>query len=134
MSLAEDQHAVQEFAAQGAGKAFADRVRPGCLDGADQDPGAGGLEDGVERRGEVRSAVADQESGVLEPVAEAEGQVAGLLPLRLLPLPRPAGPCLSIARCHHLLSQRPFQHRLSVLRHRPSGPSSSTLGRRLARS
>jgi hypothetical protein len=53
MSLAEDQHAVQEFAAQGADKAFADRVHPGCLDGADQDPGAGGLEDGVERGGEV---------------------------------------------------------------------------------
>ncbi len=61
MSLAEDQHAVQEFAAQGADQAFADRVHPGCLDGADQDPGAGGLEDGVERGGEVRSAVADQE-------------------------------------------------------------------------
>src|SRR5258708_33689417 len=34
---------------------------------------------GVERAGEVRSAVADQESHVPEPVVEAEGEVAGLL-------------------------------------------------------
>ncbi len=36
-------------------------------------------EDGVERWREVRSAVADQELNVPEPLAEAEGKVAGLL-------------------------------------------------------
>ncbi len=58
---------------------LADRVHARRLDGGAQDPGAGGLEDGVERGGEVRSAVADQELNVLEPLAEAEGEVAGLL-------------------------------------------------------
>ena len=49
MSLAEDQHAVQELVAQGAGEALADRVHARRLHGGAQDPGAGGLEDGVER-------------------------------------------------------------------------------------
>jgi len=79
MLLAEDQHAVQYLAAQGAGEAFADRVHPRRLDGTAQNPGAGGLEYSVERTCEVRSAVADQELNVLEPLVEAEGQVAGLL-------------------------------------------------------
>ena len=46
--LAEDQHAVQELATQGADEAFADRVHPRRLDSAAQDPGPGGLEYGVE--------------------------------------------------------------------------------------
>ena len=46
--LAEDQYAVEELAAQGAGQAFTDRVHPGSLDRGAQDPRAGGLEDGVE--------------------------------------------------------------------------------------
>jgi hypothetical protein len=79
MSLAQDQHAVQELTAQGAGEAFAGRVHPRSLDGGAQNPGAGSLEDGVERGGEVRSAVADQEPDVPEPLVEAEGEVAGLL-------------------------------------------------------
>jgi hypothetical protein len=36
-------------------------------------------EDGVEGRGEVRASVTDEEPEVPEPVAEVEGQVAGLL-------------------------------------------------------
>jgi len=56
-------------------------MRGVCTAGA-QDPGTGGLEPGVERGGEVRSAVADQELDVLEPLAE--GEVAGLLG-RLIP-------------------------------------------------
>ena len=40
-------------------------------------PGASGLEDGVERDGEVRAAIADQELDVCEPLAE--GEVTGLL-------------------------------------------------------
>jgi hypothetical protein len=79
MSLAKDQHAVRELTAQGAGEAFAGRVHPRSLDGCAQDPGAGGLEDGVEGAGEGRSAVADEELDVLETFAEAEGEVAGLL-------------------------------------------------------
>jgi hypothetical protein len=50
----------------------------GGLDGADQNA-AGGLEYGVERGGEVRDAVADQEPELVEPLAEAEGEVASLL-------------------------------------------------------
>src|SRR5258705_4999256 len=60
-------------------KSLAGRIHARCLDGGAQDPGAGGREDGVERGGEVRSAVADQELNVLEMLAEAEGKVAGLL-------------------------------------------------------
>ena len=51
--LAEDQRPVEDFAAQGADKAFAGHVHLGYLYGGDQDPGAGCLEDGVERGGEV---------------------------------------------------------------------------------
>jgi hypothetical protein len=79
MPLAENQHAVQELAAQRADQALADRVHPRRPDRAAQDPGAGGLEDGVERAGEVRSAAADEELDVLESFVEAEGEVAGLL-------------------------------------------------------
>jgi len=77
--LAEDQHAVEELAAQGAEEAFAGRVHPGSLDGGPHDPGAGGLEDGVEGPGEVRSAVADQEPEALGPLPEGKDEVAGLL-------------------------------------------------------
>src|SRR5271165_4075507 len=68
MSLAGDQHAVQELAAQRADQAFADRVHARRLDSSAQDPGAAGLEDGVEGGGEVRSAVPDQELDVPEPL------------------------------------------------------------------
>jgi hypothetical protein len=53
MRLTEDQHAVQELAAQSTEKAFACRVHPGSLDSGLQDPGAVHLEDGVEGLGEV---------------------------------------------------------------------------------
>jgi hypothetical protein len=56
MCLAKDQDPVKEFAAQGADQAFTGRVHPRYLDGGAQDPGSGGLEDGVEGGGEVRSA------------------------------------------------------------------------------
>jgi len=79
MCLAENQHAVQELPAQGAYQALADRVHPRRLDRGAQDRGAGGLEDGVERGGEVRAAVAYQELDDPEPLIEGEGQVAGLL-------------------------------------------------------
>ena len=38
--FAEDQRPVEDFAAQRADEALADRVHPGCLDGADQNPGS----------------------------------------------------------------------------------------------
>src|SRR5208283_5980072 len=79
MLLAEDQDAVEELAAQGADEAFAGRVHARSLDGGAQDPGAVCLEDGVEGLSEVGSAVADDELEVLEPFAEADGEVAGLL-------------------------------------------------------
>jgi len=77
--LAEDQHPVQKLAAQGSYEALAGRVHPRCPDGGAQDRGAGGLEDGVEGAGEVRSAVADQEPELLEAPVHAHGEVAGLL-------------------------------------------------------
>jgi hypothetical protein len=58
--LTEDQHVVEELAAQGADEALAGRVHARSLDGGAQDSGAGGLEDGLKGLGEVRSAVADQ--------------------------------------------------------------------------
>ncbi len=45
--LAENQHAVQELPAQGAGQALADRVHPRSLDSGAPDPRTGGLEDGA---------------------------------------------------------------------------------------
>src|SRR5205814_794664 len=79
MALPEDQHAIEEFSAQGADEALADRVHPRSRDSRAHDPGAGGLEDVVERGSEVRSAITDQKLNVLEPLPEGEGKVAGLL-------------------------------------------------------
>ena len=79
MLLAEDQHAVEKLAAQRADEAFASRVHPRSLHGGPQDPGAVCLEDGVDGPGEIRSAVANEELELLEPFAEAEGEVSGLL-------------------------------------------------------
>ena len=53
MRFTEDQHVVQELAAQGTEEAFAGRVHPRSLDSGPQDPGAVRLEDGVEGLGEV---------------------------------------------------------------------------------
>jgi hypothetical protein len=62
-----------------ADQALADRVHARRLDSSAQDPGAAGLEDGVERGGEVRSAVADEELNVPEPLVEGESDVTSLL-------------------------------------------------------
>ena len=48
MRFTEDQHAVEELAAQGTEQAFAGRVHPRSPDSGQQDPGAVCLEDGVE--------------------------------------------------------------------------------------
>src|ERR1039457_3959476 len=77
--LVQDQGPVEELTVQGANKVLADRVHPRRLHGGAHDGGAGGLEDGIEGRGEVRAAVPDQKTDVPEPLAEVKGQVAGLL-------------------------------------------------------
>ena len=74
----QDEDPVQEFTAQRTDQALADRVHPRRLHRGAHDRGAGGLEDGIEGRGEVRPAVTDQEPEVPEPFAEIHGQVAGL--------------------------------------------------------
>ena len=51
--LAEDEAMVEKLAAQGTDQALAGRVHSRRLDGGAQDPGAGGLEDGVEGASEV---------------------------------------------------------------------------------
>src|SRR5271154_998031 len=79
MRFTENQHTVQKLSPQCTDKALADRVHARHLDSSAQDPGAGGLEDGVERGGEVRSAIANQELNIPEPLAETEGEVPGLL-------------------------------------------------------
>jgi hypothetical protein len=59
--FAEDQRPIQDFAAQRADEALADRVHPGCLDGADQNSGAeasaGGWLAGRPRRGSRGSSL-----------------------------------------------------------------------------
>ena len=53
MSLAEDQHTVQDFAAQGADQALAGRVHARRLYSAAQNPGASGLAQGDGLAGDV---------------------------------------------------------------------------------
>ena len=55
MCCAENPNTVQELAAQRADEPLADRVLPRSLDGGAHDRGAGSLEDGVQRGGEVRA-------------------------------------------------------------------------------
>src|ERR1035438_2863447 len=77
MPAAEDQHPVKDLPAQGADEALAGRVHARRLDSGTQDPGTGGLEHGVERGREVRSAVTDEELDVLEPLVEGQARVRG---------------------------------------------------------
>jgi hypothetical protein len=72
--LTHDEHTIQQLTAQRADEPLAGRVYPGSLDGGAHNYGAGGLEDGVERGGEVGAAVADQEREVLAPLAESQGE------------------------------------------------------------
>jgi len=64
VSLVQDQGPVEKLPAQGTDEALADRVHPRRQHGRAHDGGPGGLEDGIERRGEVRAAVTDQEPEV----------------------------------------------------------------------
>ena len=70
MRGADDQHPVQQFAAQRADESLTGRVHPRSLNSGTQDRDASGLEDRIERGREVRAAVADQEPEVLEPLIQ----------------------------------------------------------------
>jgi hypothetical protein len=61
MAFAEDRDPVQEFAAEGVDDAFADGVRPRRLRQGGDDPHPFGLEHFIERGGEERIAIMNQE-------------------------------------------------------------------------
>ena len=86
--LAEDQHAVGEFGADGQHEAFGEAVRPRAprrdLDHLDTDIGR----HGVERCGELSGTIADEEPEPPEVLAEVHHEVAGLLRR-----PAPVGMC-----------------------------------------
>jgi hypothetical protein len=79
MGLVDDQDVVEEFAADGADEAFGDGVGPRCLHGRPDDLDAARGEDGVEGRGELGVAIADEEPQSPASVVEVHGQVAGQL-------------------------------------------------------
>jgi hypothetical protein len=79
VSLAEDEHSVGALAAYGAHPAFGMGVRAGCLRWGADDLHAGGGEDCVERGGELRVSVADQESEPVGVFVECHQQISGLL-------------------------------------------------------
>jgi hypothetical protein len=79
MSLAEDQHPVDDFATDGQDKALGEAVRPRTarwdLDHLD----TGVCQDRVERRRELTGAIPDEEPEPGGAVAEVRDEVAGLL-------------------------------------------------------
>ena len=77
--LAEDQHMVQHLAAQGAGEAFADPVHPRHLDCAARHPVPAASNTASKERVKFdpRSRIRNRMSP--EPLAGAEGEVAGLV-------------------------------------------------------
>jgi hypothetical protein len=79
MGLVDVQDVVEEFAADGADEAFGDGVGPRCLHGRPDDLDAARGEDGVEGRGELGVAIADEEPQSPASVVEVHGQVAGQL-------------------------------------------------------
>src|SRR4030095_2822821 len=79
VSLVDDQHSVEQFAADAADEAFGDGIRPGGPYRCPDDPDVDGGEDGVEGCGELGVAVPDQEPEPCAGLFEVHGQVAGLL-------------------------------------------------------
>jgi hypothetical protein len=79
MILVPDKGTVQQLTAASPDPAFSDRIHPRRPDAAEHGPDAGVGEDGVEGRGEVRSAVADHELDPISLFAEVHEQVPGLL-------------------------------------------------------
>ena len=70
---------TQELAGASLGPAFGDRVHPGRPHVTEHGPDPGADEDGVERGGEVRTAIADHALELMCLAAEAHDQVACLL-------------------------------------------------------
>ena len=85
MSLVDDQEMVEAFTAYGADETFGECVGPWRPYRRLDHPGADVGEHGVERRSELRVAIADQEPEPGGPLAQIHDQVA-----RLLRDPRPA--------------------------------------------
>jgi hypothetical protein len=77
--LVDDQEAVEEFAAEGADEAFGDGVGPRSSYRRLDDLDVGRGEHGVEGRGELGVAVADQELEATVGVIEIHAEVAGQL-------------------------------------------------------
>ena len=74
-----DQDPVEQLTAPCPGEALADRVRPRCAWWRSDDLDGVGFEYRVEHRGVFRVPVPDQESQLLQPLAEVHRQVPGLL-------------------------------------------------------
>jgi hypothetical protein len=79
MSLVPDEGPIEDLAAAPADPAFSDRVHARRLDVAEHGPDPGIGENGVERSGVVRAAVANNELDLVRLLAEVHDQVAGLL-------------------------------------------------------
>jgi len=79
MPLVDGQGAVEEFAANAADEAFGDGVGPRSPYRRLDDLGVGHGEHGVEGRGELGVAIADQKPELAPGVVEVHEQVAGLL-------------------------------------------------------
>jgi hypothetical protein len=84
--LVDDQHPVEQLAAQGADHPLADSVRPGCLRRAGENPGARCREHGVEGGSQLPGAIPDQELDRSRAVAEIHQEAA-----RCLRCPRALG-------------------------------------------
>jgi hypothetical protein len=78
MGLVPDEGAVQELAAASPDLAFGDRIHAWCLDVAEHRLDVSVGEDGVERGGDVLSAVADHELDPVRLLVKAHEEVAGL--------------------------------------------------------
>jgi hypothetical protein len=79
MGVVPNEGAVQEFAPASPDPAFGDRIHAWRLDVAEHGPDASVGEDGVERSGEVCSAVADHELDPVRLLVKVHEEVAGLL-------------------------------------------------------
>ena len=77
MSLADDQHAIQELATQGSSRAFADRVHSRCLTGGADDPDPGRLEHGTGRLRDAGVPVMQDELRSCPGIPEVHGKVPG---------------------------------------------------------
>jgi len=79
VAAVEDQHSVEQLAADGADPAFGDRVRPGRPHRCAQDADALAGEHGIEDVGELAVAIPDEEPDVCHAIAEVGQQIPRLL-------------------------------------------------------